>query len=56
MEYIMIQYTAIIRAQKIMFVDYEDSLSKEVSKWSSSDSESSEDMLFNMLGINKLIL
>ncbi|EEI59982.1 hypothetical protein HMPREF0352_1780 [Enterococcus faecium TX1330] len=39
----MIQYTAIIRAQKIMFVDYEDSLSKEVSKWSSSDSGSSEE-------------
>ena len=40
---IMIQYTAIIRAQKIMYVDYEDSLSKEVSKWSSSDSGSSEE-------------
>ncbi|EOD7435764.1 phage terminase small subunit [Enterococcus faecium] len=40
---IMIQYTAIIRAQKIMFVDYEDSLSKEVSKWSSSDFGSSEE-------------
>ncbi|ERK34087.1 TPA: phage terminase small subunit [Enterococcus faecium] len=40
---IMIQYTAIIRAQKIMYVDYEGSLSKEVSKWSSSDSGSSEE-------------
>ena len=43
---IMIQYTAIIRAQKIMYVDYEDSLSKEVSKWSSSDSGSSEEANF----------
>lgn len=40
---IMIQYTAIIRAQKIMYVAYDDSLSKEVSKWSSSDSGSSEE-------------
>ena len=39
----MIQYTAIIRAQKIMYVAYDDSLSKEVSKWSSSDSGSSEE-------------
>ncbi|MEX1447401.1 phage terminase small subunit [Enterococcus sp. C76] len=40
---IMIQYTAIIRAQKIMYVAYDDSLSKEVSKWSSSDIGSSEE-------------
>lgn len=40
---IMIQYTAIIRAQKIMYVAYDDSLSKEVSKWSSSEGGSSEE-------------
>ncbi|MDT2403893.1 phage terminase small subunit [Enterococcus avium] len=39
---IMIQYTAIIRAQKIMYV-YDGDLSKEVSKWSSSESGSSEE-------------
>lgn len=39
----MIQYTAIIRAQKIMYVAYDDSLSKEVSKWSSSEGGSSEE-------------
>ncbi len=40
---IMIQYTAIIRAQKIMYVSGTEDLSKEVSKWSSSDSGSSEE-------------
>lgn len=40
---IMIQYTAIIRAQKIMYVSGSEDLSKEVSKWSSSDSGSSEE-------------
>ena len=40
---IMIQYTAIIRAQKIMYVSGSEDLSKEVSKWSSSDSGGSED-------------
>lgn len=40
---IMIQYTAIIRAQKIMYVTYNDDLSKEVSKWSSSESGNSEE-------------
>lgn len=40
---IMIQYTAIIRAQKIMYVSGSEVLSKEVSKWSSSDSGSSEE-------------
>lgn len=40
---IMIQYTAIIRAQKIMYVYGTEDLSKEVSKWSSSDSGSSEE-------------
>ncbi|MFC0759431.1 phage terminase small subunit [Enterococcus faecalis] len=40
---IMIQYTAIIRAQKIMYVYEAEDLSKEISKWSSSDSGSSEE-------------
>ncbi|MGL9946939.1 hypothetical protein IGJ63_002054 [Enterococcus sp. DIV1375a] len=40
---IMIQYTAIIRAQKIMYVSGSEDLSKEISKWSSSDSSSSEE-------------
>lgn len=40
---IMIQYTAIIRAQKIMYVSGSEDLSKEISKWSSSDSGSSEE-------------
>lgn len=40
---IMIQYTAIIRAQKIMYVSGSEDLSKEVSKWSSSDYGSSEE-------------
>ncbi|EOS7979998.1 helix-turn-helix domain-containing protein [Enterococcus hirae] len=40
---IMIQYTAIIRAQKIMYFSGSEDLSKEVSKWSSSDSGSSEE-------------
>lgn len=40
---VMIQYTAIIRAQKIMYVSGPEDLSKEISKWSSSDSGSSEE-------------
>ncbi len=40
---IMIQYTAIIRAQKIMYVSGSEDLSKEVSKWTSSDAGSSEE-------------
>lgn len=39
---IMIQYTAIIRAQKIMFVESRDDLSKEVSGWSSGAEGGSE--------------
>lgn len=40
---IMIQYTAIIRAQKIMYVSSVNDLSEKVSKWSSSESGSSEE-------------
>lgn len=39
---IMIQYTAIIRAQKIMFVESQDDLSKETSGWSSGAEGGSE--------------
>ena len=39
---IMIQYTAIIRAQKIMFVESQDDLSKEVSGWTSGAEGGSE--------------
>lgn len=39
---IMFQYTAIIRAQKIMFVDNASEISKEVSGWSSSMEGSGE--------------
>lgn len=39
---IMIQYTAIIRAQKIMFVESQDDLSKETSGWSSGAKGGSE--------------
>lgn len=39
---IMIQYTAIIRAQKIMFVESKEDLSKEVSGWSSGAEGGSE--------------
>lgn len=39
---IMIQYTAIIRAQKIMYVSDHDDLSKEEAGWSSGKNSSSE--------------
>lgn len=41
---IMIQYTAIIRAQKIMYVSAQDDLSKEESGWTSGDGGSSSTM------------
>lgn len=39
---IMIQYTAIIRSQRIMFVSNQDDLSKEASGWTSGEGGSSE--------------
>lgn len=51
---IMIQYTANIRAQKIMYVSSNDDLSEQVSKWSSSESGSSEEYAIRYAWKNRL--
>ncbi len=53
---IMIQYTAIIRAQKIMYVAYDDSLSKKYLSGLQAKVAVLKNMLFSMPGINKRTL